>query len=100
MRVNKIDYNESHIKKIQNGIIISFVEKSQFSSVTLFKSFEHTDLDMNKYIAIVTYKGLTNYLNIYQAVWDGKSGIDYFLFTNSNEAIDKMNELANSYKCN
>ena len=87
-------YNENHITEIKNGRVISFVEKSQFSSVALFKAFEHKALDMNKQIAIVTYDGLTNYPNMHNAVWNGKLGIDYFLFTNSNDALNKMNELS------
>ena len=86
-------YNENHIAEIKNDKVISFVEKSQFSSVALFKAFEHMDLDMNKYIAIVTYDGLTNYPNMSNAIWKGKPEVDYFLFTDSVSALNKMNEL-------
>ena len=88
-------YNENHIAEIKNDKVISFVEKSQFSSVALFKAFEHIDFDMNKQIAIVTYSGLTNYANMYKAVFNGQEGVDYFLFTDSASALNKMNELRN-----
>lgn len=91
-------YNENHITEIKNGKVISFIEKSQFSSVALFKAFEHKDLDMNKQIAIVTYDGLINYPNMHNAVWNGKLGVDYFIYTNSSDALNKMNQLANEKK--
>lgn len=87
-------YNENHITEIKNGRVVSFVEKSQFSSVALFKAFEHKDLEMNKHIAIVTYDGLTSYRNMHDAVWNGKLGVDYFIFNNSSDAVNKMNEIA------
>ena len=86
-------YNENHIAEIKNNKVISFVEKSQFSSVALFKAFEYNDLDMNKQIAIVTYSGLTNYPNMYNAVFNGQEGVDFFSFTDSISALNKMNEL-------
>ena len=88
-------YNENHIAEIKNNKVISFVEKSQFSSVALFKAFEYKDLDMKNQIAIVTYSGLTNYPNMYKAVFNGKEGVDFFLFTDSESALNKMNELRN-----
>lgn len=91
-------YNENHIAEIKSGKVISFIEKMQFSSVALFKAFEHKDLDMNKKIAIVTYEGLTNYPNMYNAVWNGKLGVDYFMFNNNSDALNKMNELSNTAK--
>ena len=87
-------YNDNHITEIKNGKVISFVEKTQFSSVALFKAFEHKDLDMNKQIAIVTYEGLTNYPNMHNAVWNGKVGVDYFIFSYELDALNKMNELS------
>ena len=49
---------------------------------------------MNKHIAIVTYDGLTSYRNMHDAVWNGKLGVDYFIFNNSSDAVNKMNEIA------
>lgn len=91
-------YTENHITEIKNGKVISLFEKTQFSSVALFKAFEHKDLDMNKSIVVVTYEGLTNYPNIYNAVWNGKLGIDYFMFNKGYDALNKMNELSNKTK--
>ena len=88
-------YNENHISEIKNDKVISFVEKSQFSSVALFKAFEHVDLDMNRQIAIVTYSGLTNYPNMSNAVFKGHEAVDFFLFSDSASALNKMNELRN-----
>ena len=88
-------YNENHIAEIKNNKVISFVEKSQFSSVALFKAFEYKDLDMKSQIAIVTYSGLTNYHSMYNAVYKGQEGVDFFSFTDSVSALNKMNELRN-----
>ena len=88
-------YNENHIAEIKNDKVISFVEKSQFSSVALFKAFEYKDLDMKSQIAIVTYSGLTNYHSMYNAVYKGQEGVDFFSFTDSVSALNKMNELRN-----
>ena len=88
-------YNENHIAEIKNNKVISFVEKSQFSSVALFKAFEYKDLDMKSQIAIVTYSGLTNYHSMYNAVYKGQEGVDFFSFTDSESALNKMNELRN-----
>jgi len=91
-------YNDSHITEIKKGRVVSFIEKMEFSKVALFKAFEHKDLEMNKHIAIVTYEGLTNYPNMYNAVWNGKLGVDYFIFNNNTDALNKMNELSNKVK--
>jgi hypothetical protein len=90
-------YNENHIAEVKSGKVISFIEKMQFSEVPMFKAFQYKDLDMNNHIAIVTYSGLTNYPNMYRAIWKGKKGVDYFLFKDSAKAISKMNEIAKQH---
>ena len=93
-------FNKDTITKIKNGKVVSFNDVTMFSSVALFKAFEHHDLKLNKKIAIVTYHGLTNYPNMYNAVWNGKLGVDYFLFDykDENKALKKMNEMVDKIK--
>ncbi len=94
MNQTPVIYNQQHIDLIKAGKVVSLVERSQFSSVPMFKAFEHKDLDLNKHIAIVTYQGLTNYANMDRAVFNGVEGIDYYLYDDSIEALSKMNEIA------
>jgi hypothetical protein len=92
-------YNTTHIKDIRSGSIILFNHKMTMSTTTLFKAFLFTDLEMNKKIAIVTYEGLSNlkYRNIAHCVWDGIEGVDYFLYTDDKNALDKMNSIVKQY---
>lgn len=89
-------YTQQHIQDIRDGKVLSMIEKTQFSSVPMFKAFIHKDLALNKHIAIVTYAGMTNHTSVHSAIWNGKNGVDFFLYTDDKKALAKMNEMRNS----
>ena len=87
-------YDNTHAIAMLNGTTISLLEKTQFSSVPMFRAFATNDMDMKKVFVIVTYSGLTNYPSMFNAAWKGVEGVDCFHFTSSDEMVNKMNELS------